>query len=405
MAAPTHASVLAEKAPPGRDEAPERAGAPLFPLIKTCVLQATRAVSPLTPAASPVRRRPAMRHARRPLYAVAIAATVVSMWWRWSPRAGSGSTASGVIEGPPPAVRGPPPRAHRAQRGGNRPQRARPQAVRGRHDRGRHAALRPLALLRRGRAVAAPGLPAPPSPGGHRVPGSVGVLTTRGSENYYHFLTDVLPRLHLLRRAGVAPDAFLVDRWTRFQRDLLDHLGLTDDRCSGREVSALRADELVVPSVPDDQLRTPPWIVPWCAAFLPDDGAAPPAPLRDPRAPSTRGASTTRRSSLPRWSRWASRPSTRACCPRPSRCAPSPRRSTSCAARRRPDQPRLRHPRGGGGGAVRGDYVNQCSGRWPRRWRGCATATWWATAPRPGPGGTGGGLRHHGRSAKSCPPR
>ena len=54
------------------------------------------------------------------------------------------------------------------------------------------------------------------------VPGSVGVLTTRGSENYYHFLTDVLPRLELLRRAGAEPDAFLVNRRTRFQRDLLD---------------------------------------------------------------------------------------------------------------------------------------------------------------------------------------
>jgi capsular polysaccharide biosynthesis protein len=34
----------------------------------------------------------------------------------------------------------------------------------------------------------------------------------------------------------------------------------------------VRAGELVVPSVPDDQLRTPPWIVPWLRSqFLPDD--------------------------------------------------------------------------------------------------------------------------------------
>ena len=105
------------------------------------------------------------------------------------------------------------------------------------------------------------------------VPGSVGVLTTRGSENYYHFLTDVLPRLELLGRAGVEPDAYLVNRSTRFQRDLLDQLGLTADRCLGGEkYPHVRADELVVPSVPDDQLRTPPWIVPWLRArFLPAD--------------------------------------------------------------------------------------------------------------------------------------
>lgn len=109
------------------------------------------------------------------------------------------------------------------------------------------------------------------------VPGSVSVLTTRGSENYYHFLTDVLPRLELLRRAGVDSDRFLVNRQTRFQRDLLDHLGITADRClSTEKYPHLRADELIVASLPDDNLRTPPWIVPWLRAqFLPEQIAAP----------------------------------------------------------------------------------------------------------------------------------
>ncbi|HVT41966.1 MAG TPA: glycosyltransferase family 61 protein, partial [Acidimicrobiales bacterium] len=109
------------------------------------------------------------------------------------------------------------------------------------------------------------------------VSGAVGVLTTRGSDNYYHFLTDVLPRLELLRRAGVTPQAFLVNRRTRFQRDLLDHLGLTADHCLGSDkYPHLRADQLVVPSLPDDDLRTPRWIVPWLRAqFLPETVAAP----------------------------------------------------------------------------------------------------------------------------------
>jgi capsular polysaccharide biosynthesis protein len=109
------------------------------------------------------------------------------------------------------------------------------------------------------------------------VPGSVSVLTTRGSENYYHFLTDVLPRLELLRRAGVDSDRYLVDRDARFQRDLLDHVGITADRCvSTEKYPHLRADELIVPSLPDDNLRTPDWIVPWLRAqFLPEQVAAP----------------------------------------------------------------------------------------------------------------------------------
>jgi capsular polysaccharide biosynthesis protein len=109
------------------------------------------------------------------------------------------------------------------------------------------------------------------------VPGSVSVLTTRGSENYYHFLTDVLPRIELLRRAGVDSDQYLVNRQTRFQRDLLDHLGITADRClSTEKYPHLRADELIVPSLPDDDLRTPTWIVPWLRRqFMPADVAAP----------------------------------------------------------------------------------------------------------------------------------
>ena len=77
------------------------------------------------------------------------------------------------------------------------------------------------------------------------MPGSVSVLTTRGSENYYHFLTDVLPRIELLRLAGVDSDQYLVNRQTRFQRDLLDHVGITADRClSTEKYPHLRADEL-----------------------------------------------------------------------------------------------------------------------------------------------------------------
>ncbi len=106
------------------------------------------------------------------------------------------------------------------------------------------------------------------------VAGSVAVLNTCGTDNYYHWLTDVLPRLELLRRAGAEPGAYLVNRNTRFQCDMLDHLGLTADRCLA--APHLRADELIVPSLPDANLKTPPWVVPWLRAqFLPDDIGAP----------------------------------------------------------------------------------------------------------------------------------
>jgi capsular polysaccharide biosynthesis protein len=248
---------------------------PLFPWLKTGVLRATQAVSPLT------RRLPGPtppRHVTRSTAAYALV----------HPRGGVEVVevaAALRLDRPLPAGL---PADH-------------PQFAAHRHER---VAPNVVAVIRNGRVLAPYGAvmteddtllfdlspyygAARPSqhpvflrcrpPALTEVPGSVAVLTTRGSDNYYHFLTDVLPRLELLRRAGVEPDAYVVNRSTRFQRDLLDHLGLTADRCLGAEkYPHLRADVLVVPSLPDDDLRTPPFIVPWLRAqFLPNDARPP----------------------------------------------------------------------------------------------------------------------------------
>jgi capsular polysaccharide biosynthesis protein len=115
-------------------------------------------------------------------------------------------------------------------------------------------------------------------PAVHDVAGSVYALAARGGDNYYHFLTDVLPRLELLRKTGVDLGAatFVVNRTTPFQREMLDQLGIPEERClQVARHPHIRATELVVPSLPDAHLRTPPWIVPWLRAhFLPADPAA-----------------------------------------------------------------------------------------------------------------------------------
>jgi capsular polysaccharide biosynthesis protein len=116
------------------------------------------------------------------------------------------------------------------------------------------------------------------------VAGTVCVLATRGTDNYYHFLTDALPRLELLRRAGIDTSraTFVVNRTTRFQCEILDRLGIPEKRCLQiARLPHIRADELVVPSVPDAHLRTPPWIAPWLRAhFLPPDPTTDPTRRR-----------------------------------------------------------------------------------------------------------------------------
>jgi len=94
------------------------------------------------------------------------------------------------------------------------------------------------------------------------VPGRLGVLTTRGDANYYHFLHDVLPRVAVLEQAGVErPDRWYVPHTTRFQRELLELWGIGEDEIiNSDEVPHVRAQTLVVPGVASTIERNPPWV-------------------------------------------------------------------------------------------------------------------------------------------------
>ncbi len=94
------------------------------------------------------------------------------------------------------------------------------------------------------------------------VPGRLGVLTTRGDANFYHFLHDVLPRVAVLEQAGVEkPDRWYVPRTTRFQKELLELWGIGEDQIiNSDEVRHVRAQTLVVPGVASTIERNPPWV-------------------------------------------------------------------------------------------------------------------------------------------------
>ncbi|RNL63773.1 glycosyltransferase family 61 protein [Nocardioides marmoriginsengisoli] len=102
--------------------------------------------------------------------------------------------------------------------------------------------------------------PFPPDP--VDVPGRLGVLTSRGDANYYHFLHDVLPRLSVLEQAGVErPDRWYVPYSKGWQRDLLAVWGIgPDDVVNSSEVPHVRAETLVVPSLASIDERNPPWV-------------------------------------------------------------------------------------------------------------------------------------------------
>ena len=67
-------------------------------------------------------------------------------------------------------------------------------------------------------------------PRAHTPPVTVAVLSTGAHYNYYHWLSEALPRLELYERCGVPIDRFYVPTRYRFQRESLALLGIPADR-------------------------------------------------------------------------------------------------------------------------------------------------------------------------------
>jgi len=61
-------------------------------------------------------------------------------------------------------------------------------------------------------------------------PHTVAVLTTGPNQNYFHWLTEALPRLDLYERSGLPIDRFYAPIHTRFQRETLALLGIPLNR-------------------------------------------------------------------------------------------------------------------------------------------------------------------------------
>ncbi|MEG9224984.1 glycosyltransferase family 61 protein [Aeromicrobium sp. Sec7.5] len=121
-------------------------------------------------------------------------------------------------------------------------------------------------------------------PAVQHVEGDLLVLATRGSANYYHFLTDVLPRLGVYADAvpDPAPDpTVLVPQARGWQRTLLEiagygHLPVVEDAPD----LAVRADRLFVPSIPNVLEIAPASTVAWVREHLRPQAGSDPRPRR-----------------------------------------------------------------------------------------------------------------------------
>ncbi|MCM2372209.1 glycosyltransferase family 61 protein [Aporhodopirellula aestuarii] len=82
------------------------------------------------------------------------------------------------------------------------------------------------------------------------ISGRVVVLNKVAAHNYFHWLSEVLPRIELVRRADLLDaDAYLIDCHKSFQQQSLDMLGIPREKIiEPHEGLLIRAENLIVPS-------------------------------------------------------------------------------------------------------------------------------------------------------------
>ncbi|WP_188111224.1 glycosyltransferase family 61 protein [Nocardioides antri] len=107
------------------------------------------------------------------------------------------------------------------------------------------------------------------------VPGTVLSLTTRGTAvNYYHFLYDAVARYGIFEESlpGEHVDAIVVPHQSGYQRQILELAGISGTFIQPRADRTIRADRLLVPSTPNQDLDAPPSATEWLRKRLPPSG-------------------------------------------------------------------------------------------------------------------------------------
>ncbi|MDB9322101.1 glycosyltransferase family 61 protein [Nodularia spumigena CS-588/02] len=97
------------------------------------------------------------------------------------------------------------------------------------------------------------------------IPESIAVLATAGGEGYFHWLTDALPRLEILRKTLSDEtehiNKYVVNKGIPIIEKSLKMLGISSDRLIFADSNFhIQAKHLVVPSLPGLTGDPPPWV-------------------------------------------------------------------------------------------------------------------------------------------------
>jgi capsular polysaccharide biosynthesis protein len=127
-----------------------------------------------------------------------------------------------------------------------------------------------------------------------RVDPATALLAAPQGWNHYHWVFDVLPRVHLLARWRPVIEQYLVPaNLSAVQLESLRHLGINEEQLVRLEPQTrLRCQRLYVPSLPGSEGCSPPWAV----GFLREafTGAAAHTPGHGPRLYVRRGGGAQR---------------------------------------------------------------------------------------------------------------
>jgi capsular polysaccharide biosynthesis protein len=88
-------------------------------------------------------------------------------------------------------------------------------------------------------------------PAERTIRGVVAVVTSLAHQRYFHWMFDILPRIHNLRCASIEPDYFVLNTGLSYQRETINWLGVPHTKIISPDLdSHICAAELIVPSLP-----------------------------------------------------------------------------------------------------------------------------------------------------------
>lgn len=95
------------------------------------------------------------------------------------------------------------------------------------------------------------------------VDGSVAVLTSLWPDFYYHWMTDILPKFHMLDLASIKPDYYVLNSGDKkFQEFTLEKLGVPKEKIIKTHKNLhLKPEKLILPKIPGFTGHDPEWAV------------------------------------------------------------------------------------------------------------------------------------------------